>query len=303
MIIKIFNILIKTLIKIKAKGKITFGKNVKVYSIHFYLKNNSILEIKKNARLFVGNHIELNSGSKMTIGQNTTLNKNNQLYGDLKIGDHCVLASEIYISSYNHNFKDLPHLPIKVADKELRVKSKPVILEGDIWIGKGAIIMPGVYISKGCIIGANTIVNKSIYKPYSIYYGSKKKLGLRHEIVPEKKILMKARNFPSLYRGFTCDFKKGEIESITGSNVFLLIKKPEASKRININLPLKNNLEQLSLYPNDIKVNIDRISYNSETNNEIDFNLKSVSNRNQLYLINIKFKKQTDLINLSIEWT
>lgn len=40
----------------------------------------------------------------------------------------------------------------------------------DCWIGRRAIIMPGVEIAKGCIIGAGAVVTKNT-QPYGIYGG------------------------------------------------------------------------------------------------------------------------------------
>ena len=48
--------------------------------------------------------------------------------------------------------------------------SGPVIIEDNVWIGEGAMIMPNVHIGKGSIIAANSVVTKDI-PPYSIAAG------------------------------------------------------------------------------------------------------------------------------------
>lgn len=45
-----------------------------------------------------------------------------------------------------------------------------IIVEDDVWIGHGAQIMPGVIVSRGCVIGAGAIVTKST-EPYGVYVG------------------------------------------------------------------------------------------------------------------------------------
>lgn len=38
----------------------------------------------------------------------------------------------------------------------------PVVIEDDVWIGSGAIIVPGVSIGKGSVIGAGSVVTKDV---------------------------------------------------------------------------------------------------------------------------------------------
>jgi acetyltransferase-like isoleucine patch superfamily enzyme len=37
-----------------------------------------------------------------------------------------------------------------------------VIIEDDVWIGAGAVILDGIHIGKGCIIGAGAVVTKDL---------------------------------------------------------------------------------------------------------------------------------------------
>ena len=61
---------------------------------------------------------------------------------------------------------------------------KGIVIEDDVWIGAGVKILDGVIIRKGCVIGANTVVNKST-EQYGIYVGStcsfNKKKGIMND--------------------------------------------------------------------------------------------------------------------------
>ena len=46
----------------------------------------------------------------------------------------------------------------------------PIVVEDDVWIGFGAIILAGVTIGRGAIIGAGSVVNKDV-PPYAIVGG------------------------------------------------------------------------------------------------------------------------------------
>ncbi|BBL87587.1 hypothetical protein VroAM7_02400 [Vibrio rotiferianus] len=55
----------------------------------------------------------------------------------------------------------------------------PVIIEDDVWVGTGAVILKGTYIPQGCVIAANAVV-KGKLEPYGIYAGiPAKKIGER----------------------------------------------------------------------------------------------------------------------------
>ncbi|EJF86361.1 hypothetical protein MCW_00257 [Cardidatus Bartonella washoeensis 085-0475] len=48
--------------------------------------------------------------------------------------------------------------------------AKRVIIGHDVWIGHGAVIMPGVEIGHGSIIGANAVITKDVL-PYTVVAG------------------------------------------------------------------------------------------------------------------------------------
>lgn len=70
----------------------------------------------------------------------------------------------IYTSGHEHSRTDIPMI------KQGSFEEKRVIIGDDCWIGRRAIIMPGVEIAKGCIIGAGAVVTKNT-QPYGIYGG------------------------------------------------------------------------------------------------------------------------------------
>ncbi|WHF53045.1 DapH/DapD/GlmU-related protein [Chryseobacterium gotjawalense] len=91
----------------------------------------------------------------------------------VRIGDNVLLASKIYISdcahgSYGGNQHD-SH-PASVPSQR-HLFSKPVVIEDNVWIGEMVSVLPGVTIGTGSIIGANSVVSKSI-PPNVIAVGS-----------------------------------------------------------------------------------------------------------------------------------
>lgn len=51
------------------------------------------------------------------------------------------------------------------------VKSGPVVIEDDVWIGLNAIILKGVKIGRGAVVGAGSVITRDV-EPYTIVVGS-----------------------------------------------------------------------------------------------------------------------------------
>lgn len=107
----------------------------------------------------------------LTIGDNTTLNYQTliSVAKSVTIGNNCKFAGEIKI--FDNNSHPLDY--IKRRNNEIMSESdvSAVYIEDDVWIGTQTIILKGVTIGKGAVIGAGSIVTKSI-PPYSLAVGN-----------------------------------------------------------------------------------------------------------------------------------
>ena len=100
-------------------------------------------------------------GSDVIININCTFVDNRPIY----IGNQVLIASNVQIYTSSH-----PVLPQErlVADWKkkgttfFRTFAKPVTIEDGVWIGGGAILLPGVTIGKNSVIGAGSVVTRSI---------------------------------------------------------------------------------------------------------------------------------------------
>lgn len=104
----------------------------------------------------------------------------------VEIGNDVLMASHIYISDNSHGFykgelQDTPELPPIMRP----YYTAPVIIEDNVWIGEGVVIMPGVRIGRGSIIGANSTVTKSI-PPNCIAVGQPTKIIKRFDPLQQK---------------------------------------------------------------------------------------------------------------------
>ncbi|MGD1911614.1 MAG: acyltransferase [Rivularia sp. (in: cyanobacteria)] len=85
--------------------------------------------------------------------------------GDLIIGNWVRIATHVVINPGNHLYDDID-TPIDLQPST----NKGVIIEDDVWIGAGVIILQGCKIGKGSVIGAGTVLTKSV-EPYSVVVG------------------------------------------------------------------------------------------------------------------------------------
>jgi len=88
-----------------------------------------------------------------------------QGFNGIKIGDNTIFAPGIKIISANHDANDL----------NKAVKSNPIIIGKNCWIGANAIILPGVELGDNVIVGAGAVVTKS-FPNNSILVGNPAKI-------------------------------------------------------------------------------------------------------------------------------
>jgi len=83
---------------------------------------------------------------------------NSEVYGPVKIGRDVMMGPEvvIYTSGHKHDRTDIPMIA-QGSDE-----ARPVVIGNDVWIGRRAIIMPGVTVGNGVIVGAGAVVTKDI---------------------------------------------------------------------------------------------------------------------------------------------
>ena len=74
---------------------------------------------------------------------------------DIFIGDSCMFAPNVVIATAGHPIE--PSLRRRVGQYNL-----PVHIGNNVWVGAGAIIMPGVTIGDNSVIGAGSVVTRDI---------------------------------------------------------------------------------------------------------------------------------------------
>lgn len=106
-----------------------------------------------------GNKQTLHIGDNCEMGDMTHIVAHNCV----EIGHDVLIASKCFISDVNHGkySGDNQDSPDTVPNGRALIVGKTVI-GNRVWIGENAVILAGANIGDGCIIGANSVVNKVI---------------------------------------------------------------------------------------------------------------------------------------------
>jgi len=117
--------------------------------------------------------------SSIEIGEGTWIGQYNNLRvsenAPIKIGKKCLISQFCTIVGANHGLKK----NALITEQSQSNDKQGVVIEDDVWLGAGVVVMPGVTIASGVVVGANSVVIKDI-PSYEIWAGAPaKKIGER----------------------------------------------------------------------------------------------------------------------------
>ncbi len=90
------------------------------------------------------------------------------------IGDKVMFGPNVTLMAGDHNTGEIGRYMYDVHEKRPQ-DDQPIIIQDDVWIGSGAIILKGVTLGTGSIVGAGAVVTRST-NPYSIVVGNPAKM-------------------------------------------------------------------------------------------------------------------------------
>lgn len=98
------------------------------------------------------------SENKIAIDRGTYLNRYTMIdaHAQISIGRNCMIGPHCYITDANHG-----RAP-GVLVKEQQMEPQPVVIEDDVWLGAGVVVLPGVRLGRGCVIGAGAVVTHDV---------------------------------------------------------------------------------------------------------------------------------------------
>ena len=141
----------------------------KVNRIHNWVKYTQISQRLKyvGKDVVFDDNVYINKPENLSIGDETFIGNGVFLnaYAPITIGRYCGIAAGCYLITWNH---DVANKEIKLRDTD-KVTSNIIIGNG-VWLGYGAIVLPGIKLGDGCVVAAGAIVTKNV-EPWVVVAG------------------------------------------------------------------------------------------------------------------------------------
>ncbi len=159
------------------RTKAIFPK-ARIIRFPFDIRGKKYMTISEGFTTGVGCRLEaypVGENKVLHIGKNVQINDYVHISAmeNVSIGDNVLIASKVFISDLNHGsygnngIHDSPEIP----PNQRKLYSKPIIIGENVWLGEFVSVLSGVTIGKGTVVGANSVVSKSL-PPYVIALGT-----------------------------------------------------------------------------------------------------------------------------------
>ncbi len=147
------------------------------------------LKIMGSHNIDIGNNVIVNSNtwlaalpltkvgeSRLVIGDGTCIGHFNHIFAtrSIVIGNKVLTADKVYIADNMHSYESID---MAIIDQPIKQLADVSIGDGS-WLGENVCIV-GASVGKGCVIGANSVVNKNI-PDYCVAVGSPARIVKRY---------------------------------------------------------------------------------------------------------------------------
>lgn len=115
---------------------------------------------------------EISIGERSSIGEYSILSG----HGGLRIGSAVIIAGQCYFSAADHIFNG------QAAVRFQGETAKGIAVEDGAWFGARCIILDGVVVGMGCVVGAGSVITKSLHRDMLCFGSPCKEIRLRVEL-------------------------------------------------------------------------------------------------------------------------
>ena len=133
----------------------------------------------RGSRIVIGPRVTIDSFVKIKpvggtgdviIGANTFINSGCVLYSGngLTIGSDVAIAANTVFAPVNHEVRGRHRL---IREQGFAASRGGIVVEDDVWIGAGVVVLDGAVLRRGCVVGAMSLVRGEV-EAYSIQVGN-----------------------------------------------------------------------------------------------------------------------------------
>lgn len=124
-------------VELHGNRRITTGREL-------YLYRDLYFETKGRGEIWIGDRVVMSRGVHLVA------------FASIRIGAGTMIGEYTSIRDANHRYRD--NRQLRDADHE----AQPVTIGNEVWIGRGAIVLPGVEIGDRAVVGANAVVTRNV---------------------------------------------------------------------------------------------------------------------------------------------
>ena len=127
-------------------------------------------------RVYISPECSIWSEDCLEVGNDVCIHAFTYIFavGGVKIGDGTMISSNCSVTSITHPTNSAK----RFGDEAI---NKPVIIGKNVWLGMGAVLLPGITIGDRAIVGAGSVVTKDV-PPKSIVVGNPAKVLRKIEL-------------------------------------------------------------------------------------------------------------------------
>src|SRR5580693_5989769 len=106
----------------------------------------------------------------VVIGEGSYVNSGTVIYSGngVRIGKGVAIAANCTLAPVNHAYKSRAKT---IREQRFLPSKGGIIIEDDVWLGAGVVVLDGAHIRKGCVIAANALV-RGPTEEYGVYGGN-----------------------------------------------------------------------------------------------------------------------------------
>jgi acetyltransferase-like isoleucine patch superfamily enzyme len=95
-------------------------------------------------------------GAEIRVGRNVFVNQNCTFYdlGGLDIGDDVMIGPNVSIITSGH--------PLEPSQRRAATIGRPIVIEKNVWIAAGAVVIGGVTVGENSVVAAGSVVTRDV---------------------------------------------------------------------------------------------------------------------------------------------
>jgi virginiamycin A acetyltransferase len=104
------------------------------------------------------------------IGPRSVINSGVVIYtgNGVTLGANVLLAANVVLAPTNHEFGDRD---VPIREQRFQPSRGGIVIEDDVWIGAGTVVLDGAVVRQGAVIGANSVVQDEV-AAYTVNVGN-----------------------------------------------------------------------------------------------------------------------------------